>query len=126
MRKCSAYIFFTLYLFSTTEAAQLSKFPVILEHFHEHQKENPRISFLAFLDMHYMHGSPRDADYDRDMQLPFKKATHHMLASAVHINTPAQVSLPAIFPVVHADFITTDDHAVYSTYLSAIFQPPRA
>jgi hypothetical protein len=66
-------IFFLLgYLFASTEAKQLFKIPVIFQHYAEHRLENNHLSLIDFLDMHYMHGSPFDQDYDRDMKLPFK------------------------------------------------------
>ena len=46
----------------------------MFQHYAEHQVEDKSISFIDFLDIHYMHGSPKDDDYDRDMQLPFKSS----------------------------------------------------
>ena len=46
MKRFAAYLFCTLYLFSTTEAYQVLKTPVILAHFHEHQKENKDINSI--------------------------------------------------------------------------------
>ena len=62
------------YLFASTEAKQLFKIPVIFQHYAEHRLENNHLSLVAFLDMHYLHGSPFDQDYDRDMKLPFKSS----------------------------------------------------
>jgi hypothetical protein len=124
MKRFTAYLFCTLYLFSTTEAYQVLKFPVILEHFHEHQKENKNITFLEFLDIHYMHGSPIDDDYERDMQLPFKKMNHHVSMTPVHVKRLTTPVLTIALPPKQNDFIIVDDHQVYSKYLSSIFQPP--
>jgi hypothetical protein len=126
MKSLSAYIFFILYLFSTTEAYQVLKFPVILEHFHEHQKENKSITFLEFLDIHYMHGSPMDDDYERDMQLPFKRMNHHVTMTQAHVKDLTSPEISVTPPIEETDFIIVDDHTIHSRYLSSIFQPPRA
>jgi len=125
MKRLSALLFFTLYLLSTTEASQLLKIPVILQHYHEHQKLNKDISFFAFLDMHYMHGSPHDDDYDRDMQLPFKRFDHHASLSPVTVPAPVGIIQSNTIPPVSPVFIIRNDDHLYSKYHPAIFQPPR-
>ena len=51
------------------------KIPILVEHFYEHQQENPALSLWNFIKDHYSHGGVFDADYEKDMKLPFK--THH-------------------------------------------------
>jgi len=118
--------FLTIYLFSTTEAVELLKFPVVFQHYHEHKMMDKDITFLGFLDMHYMHGSPRDADYDRDMQLPFKTPVHPTVAAANYIvPIPISVAVPKVF------FIKEKQQLIYNTsgysfnYHSSVWQPPR-
>lgn len=72
LKKLISILCLLVYFFATTEAKQLFKIPVIFQHYAEHQLENQGLSLIDFLDMHYMHGSPFDQDYDRDMKLPFK------------------------------------------------------
>ena len=74
MKRCITILCLLVYFFASTEAKQLFKIPVIFQHFAEHQQEDKQLSLLAFLDMHYLHGSPYDQDYDRDMKLPFKSS----------------------------------------------------
>ena len=125
MKRFAAYFFCILYLFSTTEAYQVLKFPVILQHFHEHKKENKDITFLEFLDIHYMHGSQVNNDYERDMQLPFKRMNHHVNMTPVHIKTFISTTLAVMQAPKNTDFIIVDDHRTHSKYLSTIFQPPK-
>jgi hypothetical protein len=125
MKKVGANIFLVLYLFSTTEAYQVLKFPVILEHFHKHQKENNDITFLEFLDIHYMHGSPMDDDYEQDMQLPFKRMNHHFNMTPAHVKELTSTTLVITPPIKETSFIIVDDNSIRSRYLSSIFQPPR-
>lgn len=117
----------TAYLFSTTELHQLLKLPMVFEHFADHSKENKNISFLQFLDMHYMHGSPRDKDYSEDMKLPFKTADDCTA-------TLSPVLIPQILKTLAIPVICSLEKKVHvpniqfvaSAYLSIIWQPPKA
>ncbi len=114
-------------MFSTTEAHQLFKLPVIFEHFAEHQQENSKITFIAFLDMHYMHGNPKDKDYDRDMQLPFK-TSNDCVFSVMPAFVPPTLQftlLPPIEVTTQKVFISKDP-SIISSYLSSIWQPPKS
>lgn len=126
MRKFSVSFMLFCYLLSNTEAYQLFKIPVILEHYREHKMGNRQLTFLKFLDQHYLHGSPHDADYERDMQLPFKIINHP-------INT-VPVSLPAIL-YTELTLVPRGTGFVYPSrpgralpqqFSPSVFQPPRA
>lgn len=126
MKKVTAIFFFSVYLLSATEAQQLFKLPVMFAHFKEHKKENRSITFMRFLDIHYMHGSPKDKDYDRDMQLPFK--TSGDCASAV---SPAFVPMfvqhaaPAPIALILKNTAVFQNQFLLSSYLASIWQPPK-
>jgi hypothetical protein len=127
VKKTIAIFFLSIYLFSTTEAHQLLKLPVIFQHYAEHQIEDENISFIDFLDMHYMHGSPKDDDYDRDMQLPFKSSVDCIsnislgfVPAFIEFNFDREVVLfttKKSFPIRNQYLI--------SSYLSFIWQPPK-
>ena len=127
VKRLIAIGFLCMFLLSTTEAHQLLKIPYIFQHFSTHQKENSSITFLQFLDMHYMHGSPRDKDYQDDMKLPFKTAD-----KCVVVLSPAFVpivqTVSKIKPVELPKFEmgVYQDNFIPSTYLSSIWQPPKA
>lgn len=72
MKRILAIAFLSLYLFSTTEFHEFLKMPAMVEHFSEHQKEKPSLSFWQFLCIHYTHGDVKDKDHEKDMKLPFK------------------------------------------------------
>ena len=126
MKKTLAIFFLSVYLFSTTEFSQFLKLPVLWQHFQEHAQHNKNISFFSFLKMHYFNGDPRDADYEKDMQLPFKS---HSLCELITIaivlpSTYSQTILP-----VYNNFkvnIPPDENLLSADFLSAIWQPPRA
>ncbi|WP_157576773.1 hypothetical protein [Asinibacterium sp. OR53] len=127
MKKFISIFFLAIYLFSTTQAVELLKLPVVFQHYHEHKMLDKDMTFLAFLDIHYMHGSPHDDDYDRDMQLPFKTPIHTTAAAANYV-APAPISIiaPKVF------FIEKKQPLIYNTigysfnYHSSVWQPPRA
>jgi hypothetical protein len=126
MRKMVAIFFLSVYLTAFTPFKEVWKLPVLIEHFMEHRAQDPSISILAFLDMHYMHGSPHDADYDRDMQLPFKMVSHTSLitfaipSSPIHFQTAPPLYCKKEKPLLY-------NSTAYSfNFHNSIWQPPRA
>ncbi|MBS1525338.1 MAG: hypothetical protein JST19_06805 [Bacteroidetes bacterium] len=127
MKKFSTILLLTAYLFSTTELHQLLKLPVVFEHFAEHQKQNKNISFLQFLDMHYMHGSPKDKDYSEDMKLPFKTADNCVSSvSPVVIPLLTHTLENYIVHIPEKEIHITRDELIPSSYLSRVWQPPKS
>lgn len=127
MKRFTAILLLTAYLFSTTELYQLLKLPMVFEHFAEHQKKNKNISFLQFLDMHYMHGSPKDQDYSEDMKLPFKTADNCVLIiSPVIIPRLLHVFESHVVYIPEKEMHMPQDEMILSSYLSRVWQPPKS
>lgn len=127
MRKSISIFFLSLYLLSVTEVQELLKLPLVVKHFARHHKENQDMNFWAFLDMHYMQGSPQDADYEQDMQLPFKNVVpfvcsmHTMylpLVPVIALSHPKHNQSSSLFHFYRS--------ALCVTYPESIWQPPRA
>lgn len=103
------------------------KLPVLFEHYKEHKKENKDVSALQFLSMHYLQGSPKDKDYDRDMQLPFKSS-----GDCLSVVSPAYIPVAPTVPVIKPldvppkEKITLQNLHLLSPHLSAIWQPPQS
>lgn len=120
-------MFIAIYLLSSTQLKELLKLPILVEHFNEHRALNAQMSFIDFLCMHYAEGNVKDADYEKDMRLPFKSAEN---SSVGYIS----FYLPA--PVFKQDVLVhfterKQSFAGYnftysSAFLSSIWQPPRA
>jgi len=107
-------------------AQQLMKLPVVFQHYNEHKQEDSSISVLRFLSIHYLHGSPKDKDYDRDMQLPFKTSGDCISSIAiafVSLIVPFTISRPAEI-AEKKNYIVLDQY-VLSSYLASIWQPPK-
>lgn len=127
LKKATAILFLCIYLFSTTEAYQLLKLPVVFQHYQEHKKESRSITFLEFLDMHYMHGSPRDADYARDMQLPFKSSGDFVSNFTITAFVPVVLEFTILKPTVllEKNTFAPQENFILTGYSCNIWQPPK-
>lgn len=127
MKKIVSIFFVTLFLFSTTELAELFRIPALLVHFVEHKEESPDISLIDFLELHY------------NLQLADH---HHEKGSDDHKNLPfngPHVSM-TVFVSTHSFVLKlkniqedenklktqpSDDQFSENTYLSSIWEPPK-
>ncbi len=118
-------MFLIVYLFSTTEFYQLLKLPVVAAHYMEHKRNSSHITIAQFLRIHYLMDI-KDADYERDMQLPFKTQDKH-IAVVTNIYTPlnngVSISMPLIF--IEDNSYKTNDSDLPATCTTDIWQPPR-
>lgn len=124
MKKILSISLLVLYLFSTTELAELLKTPLLAKHFVEHREENKHLTLWQFLYLHYATNHGDDADHHKDAQLPFK--THfspNVALQNVVIPTQNAIDNPAVSVEKHS--LTMDDWLVPSNFLSNIWQPPR-
>lgn len=126
MKRAAAILFLVLYIFTVTECNQLLKLPVLLEHYTEHKKDNRNISFPDFIYMHYAGDDFNDNDEDRDKRLPFKAFDTYTSFSAQH--TPSDICTQGwIIQMAYKQAgICYADLNLPSSYLKAIWQPPKA
>lgn len=94
-----------------------------MEHFKQHRIDNPAITFVDFIKMHYIGPYIVTDDFTQDEQLPFRGAEYHMMTShcecqicSVDIEVPIPPS-PEFYSYneLNQPQISTFD----------IFQPPR-
>jgi len=118
--------FLAVFLLSATDAYQLLKIPYVFKHFAEHHKKDAHLSFIAFLDIHYLHGSPKDKDYEEDMKLPFKSTDKCPVNQSVVFVLPATViiSTKPLESAPHS-IIFYRDRFIPGGYFSGIWQPPQ-
>ncbi len=127
VKRFTAIFFLSTYLLSVTELHQLVKFPVLVEHFIEHKGKNQNLSFVDFLGMHYSQQNEKDADYDRDMQLPFKShdgCSTAFLSAFLHSLPTGLSNKPA--PASSCEYSEYSDEFLSQTYLASIWQPPKS
>jgi hypothetical protein len=124
LKKLFAISFLFIYLFSTTELHQLLKAPLLVEHFIEHREENKGITLWQFFYVHYAMGDVKDADYEKDMKLPFK--THSNWVSSFSNDLPStKVSIEKPIQFLQKKSFATKDQFLLTSFLSNIWQPPR-
>ncbi|MEP6847205.1 MAG: hypothetical protein ABI861_14435 [Panacibacter sp.] len=126
MKKWSAIFFLSLYLFGSTDAYQLLKLPLFVQHYLLHKAENSSLSISGFLQIHYNDGLlVVDDDFDQDMQLPFK-TTPVVFSQTTSIILPALTIINFCYPEkYHDDFINYKQQLNCLLNLHSIFQPPR-
>ena len=121
-KKFIVILFGTLILNGTTEFHQLLKFPFLIQHYSHHQVQNPSLSFIAFLKIHYTaRDHPDDNDDKDDNELPFKS-----IGNTSHIDTPViekKIAITNYYSAVKPSTYYPEqipDHRSFS-----IFHPPR-
>lgn len=118
-------IFFSLLLLnSTTEMHQLWKLPLLAQHYKEHNKIDPNLSFFEFLKIHYSNPTGhKDNDDSKDRELPFKSTgtiSHTDITDITKKTTSASQSIKydVVANTFHPEGILC--HKAFS-----IFHPPR-
>jgi hypothetical protein len=129
VKKFIAISLLFLYLFSATEFSQLLKLPILVEHYMEHKAEDSNISIWQFLCIHYANGNVVDADYEKDLKLPFK--THDNCNCTFFVLVPNishHFSLNTFVPVFVKTKVLTPYQPSFlgSSYLNTIWQPPKS
>lgn len=124
VRKVAAILFFSVILLAQTPVQQVLKLPILIEHFKEHRADKD-ISFLEFIKLHYFSGNPKDSDYDRDQQLPFRANDVILMSSTVVL--PAQI-VPAAPPLLFREktYVLLKPTGLPSLHSFDIWQPPRS
>lgn len=116
-----------LYFFGATEAYQLCKLPLLIQHYQQHKAQNASMSFMAFINEHYAEKLVIDDDFQQDMQLPFK--THN--ADSCHVffaTVPAPFFCISHTPVIIAStvvFTVQNEQVNYRMHTNDVFQPPK-
>lgn len=100
--------------------------PEFIEHFKEHKAKNKDINLFSFITLHYLNGSGKDADYEKDMKLPFKMRDFSHI-SCYGIQDITKVLEINISFVKHFKEIKRNFHYSFcysSCCKFSIFQPP--
>ena len=126
LKRLISILLFVVYLLSATEAHQLLKLPIMVQHFIKHKEENRSITFAQFIELHYFSGNPRDADYDEDMKLPFKTADNCSANFSPVVEPTTTFSpIPPIAFITQSVQIPALNQLNPSAFVNAIFQPPK-
>lgn len=90
----------------------------------EHKAKKSEMSLADFIVMHYLYASPKDDDYDKDMQLPFKTAE---CAASVTLDITHTQLFSALQPVVFINktYPSLNNSSVRFNHIADIWQPPK-
>jgi hypothetical protein len=122
-----AILLLSIYMLSFAEFHHFLRIPVLIAHFKEHRQEDPSISFLSFLRMHYVGEIVIDDDYQRDKELPFREADCCVTTSTFSCEChDSAIEIAENSEEINSEFILYDEdnHSLLSA--ADIFQPPRA
>ncbi|WP_316803145.1 hypothetical protein [Pedobacter nototheniae] len=99
--------------------------PQLISHFLQHHQLNSQISFIDFLEMHYIGEDLDDNDDEEDMKLPFKKVDGHHVIS---IGVPSEKFMLLKAACLHLliDSSLTYEKKYNNPTFGSLFRPPIA
>jgi hypothetical protein len=124
MKRACAILFLWIYLVANTELHQFLRLPVFFVHYQEHRVENPDISLLEFISLHY-YGPDANINYGHDSELPFKEKCPEVSLSIALPPEDLAGPTPALFTTDRKEVMFKSPF-VASSFQFAIWQPPRA
>jgi hypothetical protein len=124
MLRTLATVFLVSYLLCFTPARQLTRIPVLLEHYEEHKLENATLSFFQFLRIHYVDEVVVDDDYERDQELPLRCNESQLVLLILPFEGITQFSVLEV-PFVLLCFRPVDDAVEHAGWDIDIWHPPK-
>lgn len=127
LKKLLSIFLLSFYLISITELSQLVKLPLLIEHFSEHKQKDGHMSLWKFLHIHYSQNKLNDADYEKDMKLPFKShdGCINSIVSESVITSYYFLSAKPVFSQSNS-YSSYTEQFLTSAYLNSIWQPPKS
>lgn len=106
--------------------SELAKVPQLMQHFHQHQRENNTIDFLSFLKMHYADPEHQRKDASRHGSLPLKTVTSAHAEIVVLSETTPSVFLAEKAVIFENPILPATENLFFDSKIPfSIFQPPR-
>jgi len=112
-----------LILSGSTEIHELLKFPLLIQHYLQHQKKDASLTFIEFVKIHYSDKEhPTDNDDNEDNKLPFRSTD-----GISHIDTPLMENGPDPADIFHCQQrpIAYFSEGTPAHKSFSIFHPPR-
>ena len=124
MRKNLAILLISVHIVGNTEMGQLFKLPLLVNHFFQHERLDPGLSFFEFIVMHYAGDDGTKADDYLDKQLPCHNTDHNTLSV---VYSPMVKDLPVtdfhVWP--SKEYSDPLQAGTSSKHVLLILQPPR-
>jgi hypothetical protein len=126
LKKRTTILLLIIYLIGATEAYQLLKLPALVVHFMQHSREDPEMTLELFFEMHYAGQQAMDADWQQDMQLPFKSHEDGSNLTPLSYFPPAPLEYHSEQNVPETiALFGMPGHFIPVRFMADIFQPPR-
>ncbi len=128
LKKALHILLLSFYALSCTGLQDLTRLPVLFQHYFEHKSLDSNITFLSYVEYHYNDVPHTDNDEERDNQLPFK--THELCAA--NVLSPALPPSSGFLPkkvyqiLPNQKTIINNDYIPHSAFAGKIWQPPRS
>lgn len=129
LQKCISIVLATLIMAEAfvpgMELHELSKLPALVDHFQNHKQQQPDLSFLAFIELHYQNPDHHEQDSKTHHKLPFS-GHHQVQICAVQLACEDHsicincnlIPLQNISEVIYKEPVVTD-------LTASIWQPPK-
>lgn len=128
LKKVIQLFMLSLYLLSCTELQELTKIPVLFQHYFEHKQLDQNITFIGYIKHHYEEAPHNDNDEQRDNQLPFK--THDFCAANIVTHSlPTSIVFTwkrACLPIQKAKMRVNNELIPSAQFAEKIWQPPKS
>ncbi len=125
MRKIVIICLMAVHLFGNTELNQLFKVPELVSHFFQHHRQDPGISFIEFIAMHYGGDDGTKADDYEDGKMPFHNSHNHSLTSSYTIYLNASFETEVNETGTARVFGGRLQTGIPSKHVLLVLQPPR-
>ena len=127
MKKPTAILFLSIYLFYATGFSELLKLNTLIDHFYETQQNDGTITFSQFLLMHYITDDHNDGDDERDRQLPFSSDDTHTSASTTFYfsNQNTQTLIARSFTMRKPAKMIVKDLFIETGFNAIVWHPPK-
>jgi hypothetical protein len=104
---------------------ELTRLPVLWQHFQVHQSEVSSTSFYKFYQQHYGKGFAQHRSAHDHSKLPMKSGEKHLHTPAP-VDLPKPLELALLSHPVNKQPIAFEDQAAPQSFLCDIWQPPRS
>jgi hypothetical protein len=126
VKRAIAILLLSIYMFSFVEFHQFLRIPLLIQHFVQHRQQDPSISFMAFIRLHYVGQIVIDDDYQQDKELPFRETDCCVISSSVTCECPAtNIEIARYTEEINNEFVLNDEDNHSFLSVADIFQPPR-
>lgn len=125
MRKLAIFLTLCMYMLSFSEVNQFLKIPFLVQHYKQHVSEQPGLSLMTFLKMHYEGIFKMDDDYQQDQRLPFRSTESPANSITVCSCNAVPFNLQPFETLIERDFSLYVNVSFHNSNVPDIFQPPR-